>query len=127
MKITLKCEQPTYDIFTGKSGAIERTITHEFEMSELGDALENIELFLRGIGYSIKGQLDIVDEDDKQPSNELNYDFAELEKQWLKATPNTFGSQPNEPLDNPCKQCGLPKNVMAQHKCWDPRCPIHLN
>ena len=123
MKITLKCEQPHYDIFTGKSSGIERTITHEFEMSELGDALENIELFLRGIGYTINGQLDIVDENAKEPSSELQYDFGELEKHWAQATPNTFGSQPNEP-NNICGQCGLPETLMAQHKCWDPKCPI---
>lgn len=129
MKITLKCEQPHYDLFTGKSTGIERTIVHEFNMSDLGEGLEDLELFLRGIGFNFTGRLEIVDEDDKQPgqTEQPVYNFEELEKRWAQATSNAFGSQPNEPLDKKCKQCGLPENVMAQHKCWDPRCPIHLN
>lgn len=41
-------------------------ITHEFEGSCLKDMLENLESWLRGIGYHFDGHLDIVYQDEGQ-------------------------------------------------------------
>ena len=34
--------------------------THEFEVDYIGDVLENVELFLRGVGFNQNGTLDYV-------------------------------------------------------------------
>jgi hypothetical protein len=119
MKITLKCEQPSYDILSGREGPTERTVTHEFTVGTIDEALENYELFLRGLGYFFDGKLDIVEEEPVTMSGDqkMNYDFTQLEQHWNNTVKNTVQS-------DICKQCGLPENVMKQHQCWDPKCPI---
>ena len=37
--------------------------THEFEYDFIGDVLENIDLFLRGTGYSPTGTLDYIEDE----------------------------------------------------------------
>ena len=34
--------------------------THEFEVDHISDVLENVDLFLRGVGYNPTGQLDYI-------------------------------------------------------------------
>jgi hypothetical protein len=132
MKITLKCEQPNYDVFTGKEGSIERTVTHEFVAPSLGDALENYEMFLRGLGFHFDGQLDIVT-DDFVSENEVDYKSDEgpvssqvmnqMVDQLLKNA--NVQSLQSEGSENVCSRCGLSKTLMQQHVCWDNICPVH--
>jgi hypothetical protein len=119
MKITLKCEQPSYDILTGKEGPTERTVTHEFRAHSLDEAFENFEMFMRGIGFYFEGTLQLVNDEPVNVVNDqkMNYDFTQLEQHWNNTLKNTAQG------DN-CKQCGLPENVMKQHQCWDPKCPV---
>jgi hypothetical protein len=132
MKITLKCEQPNYDVFTGKEGPIERTVTHEFVAPSLSDALENYEMFLRGIGFHFDGQLDIVT-DDFVSENGVDYESDEgpvssqvmnqMVDQLLKNA--NVQSLQSEGSENICSRCGLSKTLMQQHVCWDNVCPVH--
>jgi hypothetical protein len=132
MKITLKCEQPNYDVFTGKEGSIERTVIHEFVAPSLSDALENYEMFLRGIGFHFDGQLDIVT-DDYVSEKEVDYESDEgpvssqainqMVDQLLKNA--NVQSLQSEDSENICSRCGLSKTLMQQHVCWDNICPVH--
>jgi len=132
MKITLKCEQPNYDVFTGKEGSIERTVIHEFVAPSLSDALENYEMFLRGIGFHFDGQLDIVT-DDYVSEKEVDYESDEgpvssqvmnqMVDQLLKNA--NVQSLQSEGSENVCSRCGLSKTLMQQHVCWDNICPVH--
>jgi hypothetical protein len=131
MKITLKCEQPNYDVFTGKEGSIERTVIHEFVAPSLSDALENYEMFLRGIGFHFDGQLDIVTDEvvedtieyqgvDEQKSSQV---MNQMVDQLLKNA--NVQSLQSEGSENICSRCGLSKTLMQQHVCWDNICPVH--
>ena len=132
MKITLKCEQPNYDVFTGKEGSIERTVIHEFVAPSLSDALENYEMFLRGIGFHFDGQLDIVT-DDYVSEEEVDYESDEgpvpsqVMNQMVDQLLKNANVQPlqSEGSENICSRCGLSKTLMQQHVCWDNICPVH--
>jgi hypothetical protein len=132
MKITLKCEQPNYDVFTGKEGSIERTVIHEFVAPSLSDALENYEMFLRGIGFHFDGQLDIVT-DDYVSEKEVDYESDEgpvpsqVMNQMVDQLLKNANVQPlqSEGSENICSRCGLSKTLMQQHVCWDNICPVH--
>jgi hypothetical protein len=131
MKITLKCEQPNYDVFTGKEGSIERTVTHEFVAPCLSDALENYEMFLRGIGFHFDGQLDIVTDEVVEDNNNYQSVDEQISSQVFE---QMVGSLVNNakvgPIDQSqsneqCSRCGLSKSLMQQHVCWDNICPVH--
>ena len=131
MKITLKCEQPTYDVFTGKEGSIERTVIHEFVAPSLADALENYEMFLRGIGFHFDGQLDIVTDEVVEDNNNYQSVDEQISSQVFE---QMVGSLVNNakvgPIDQTqdvenCSRCGLSKSLMQQHVCWDNICPVH--
>jgi hypothetical protein len=49
------------------AGDVESRTTHEFEVDYLPDALQNMELFLRGVGFVFDGNLDIVNDFEEPP------------------------------------------------------------
>jgi hypothetical protein len=131
MKIILKCEQPSYDVFTGKEGSIERTVTHEFTSGTLAEALENYELFLRGLGFHFDGRLDITTEEvvddnieyqgvDEQTSSQVMNQMVDSLLKNVKIKPINQAQD-----DEHCSRCGLSKSVMQNHICWDSVCPVH--
>jgi hypothetical protein len=127
MKITLKCEQPSYDVFTGKEGSIERTVTHEFVAPSLSDALENYEMFLRGIGFHFDGQLDIVTDEVVGDNTEYQGISTQVFNQMVGNLLNIAKVGPidqSQDVEN-CSRCGLSKTLMQQHVCWDNICPVH--
>jgi hypothetical protein len=127
MKITLKCEQPSYDVFTGKEGSIERTVTHEFVAPSLSDALENYEMFLRGIGFHFDGQLDIVTDEVVGDNTEYQGISTQVFNQMVGNLLNIAKVGPidqTQDVEN-CSRCGLSKTLMQQHVCWDNICPVH--
>jgi hypothetical protein len=127
MKITLKCEQPNYDVFTGKEGSIERTVTHEFVAPSLSDALENYEMFLRGIGFHFDGQLDIVTDEVVGDNTEYQDVSTQVFNQMVGNLLNIAKVGPidqTQDVEN-CSRCGLSKTLMQQHVCWDNICPVH--
>ena len=127
MKITLKCEQPSYDVFTGKEGSIERTLTHEFVAPSLSDALENYEMFLRGIGFHFDGQLDIVTDEVVGDNTEYQGISTQVFNQMVGNLLNIAKVGPidqSQDVEN-CSRCGLSKTLMQQHVCWDNICPVH--
>jgi hypothetical protein len=132
MKITLKCEQPSYDIFSGKEGPIERTVTHEFTSGSLGEALENFEMFLRGIGYTFDGQLNIVT--DEVVEDTIEYQGVDVDEQISSQVMNQMVDSllknvKIEPIEQTgtesCSKCGISKSVMQNLVCWDSVCPVH--
>jgi len=131
MKITLKCEQPNYDVFTGKEGSIERTVTHEFVAPSLGDALENYEMFLRGIGFHFDGQLDIVTDEFVEDNTEYQGVDEQISSQVMNQMVDSLLNSAKVSTidqaqdDEHCSRCGLSKSLMQQHVCWDNICPVH--
>jgi hypothetical protein len=61
-KFTLIAEHT--DLYTGD---VTSKTTHEFEVDYLPDALQNMELFLRGVGFVFDGNLDIVNDFEEPP------------------------------------------------------------
>lgn len=59
-KFTLIAEH--VDLYTGDSNG--HKITYEFEVDHISHVLENIDYFIRGVGYHPDGILDYVPEDE---------------------------------------------------------------
>jgi len=130
MKIVLKCEQPSYDAFTGKEGSIERTVTHEFISGSLAEALENYEMFLRGIGFSFDGQLDIVTDEVVEDNTNYQRDDGQISAQVFNQMVGKLLNESKvesikDPNEKQCSRCGLSKSVMENNMCWDSNCPLH--
>jgi len=90
-KFTLTCEhRPGY------------TVTHEFDDDFLPDVLDNIDLFIRGCGFIVDGQLDYVSDGDFRDS-ELrdNYEFPSMDV-WKSTEPEHsefyYDTQRNRPI-----------------------------
>lgn len=145
MKIILKCEQPAYDQLTGRELSIERTVTHEFVADTLSEALENYEMFLRGIGYHFTGQLELVEDVDQMTDAEYETDTddgqsvrvmnsmirALMENDSHSTTTPTADQMLSRVVpsmvkfskEEHCSVCGLSDIVMQNHNCWDDKCP----
>jgi hypothetical protein len=131
MKIILKCEQPSYDVFTGKEGPIERTVVHEFTSGTLAEALENYEMFLRGLGFHFDGQLDIVTDEVVEDTIEYQGVDEQISSQVMNQMVDSLLNNAKvstidqaQGVEN-CSRCGLSKSLMQQHVCWDNICPVH--
>ena len=59
-KFTLIAEH--VDLYTGKSNG--HKITYEFEVDHISAVLENLDLFIRGVGYNPEGTLDYIPDED---------------------------------------------------------------
>jgi hypothetical protein len=65
---------PKFTLIAEHEG-VDHKCTHEFSAEFLPDVLDNIELFLRGVGFCPTGVLEFVDEDYMVTTTELGDDI----------------------------------------------------
>ena len=109
--------------------------TIEFTADSLMTVLEQFEFFLKGSGFYFNGKLDIVNEDEwnedtdgveefKTPQSDSFSD--EQAKQRWNATIHSLMNPPRFRANaTTCEVCGLNKEMMATHHCYDDNCPVH--
>ena len=118
-RYTFTCEHFDYNNFTGDELGVGSKHTTEFRADDLTTMLENFEMFLRGAGFHFDGVLDVVkpEDDDEEPvvdSKVMEHIVADLLRQ-----------QEIQELHGKCEVCGIDKQLMAVHKCYDDNCPIY--
>ena len=109
--------------------------TIEFTADSLMTVLEQFEFFLKGSGFYFNGKLDIVNEDEWNEDNDGVEEFEtpqsdsfsdEQAKQRWNATIHSLMNPPRFRANAPtCEVCGLNKEMMATHHCYDDNCPVH--
>ena len=109
--------------------------TIEFTADSLMTVLEQFEFFLKGSGFYFNGKLDIVNEDEwnedtdgveefKTPQSDIFSD-EQAKKRW-DATIHSLMNPPRFRANaTTCEVCGLNKEMMATHHCYDDNCPVH--
>ena len=101
--------------------------TLEFEADALSDVLERFGDFLRGSGYHFDGYIDIVPHDEELIYEEEDdeYEIEQSKQRWA-ATVNSLMNPPKFRANSSgCEVCGLNKEMMKSHNCYDDNCPIH--
>ena len=109
--------------------------TIEFTADSLMTVLEQFEFFLKGSGGYFNGKLDIVNEDEWNEDNDGVEEFKtpqydifsdEQAKQRWNATIHSLMNPPRFRANaTTCEVCGLNKEMMATHHCYDDNCPVH--
>jgi len=109
--------------------------TIEFTADSLMTVLEQFEFFLKGSGFYFNGKLDIVNEDEWNEDNDGVEEFEtpqydifsdEQAKQRWNATIHSLMNPPRFRANaTTCEVCGLNKEMMATHHCYDDNCPVH--
>lgn len=109
--------------------------TIEFTADSLMTVLEQFEFFLKGSGFYFNGKLDIVNEDEWNEDNDGVEEFKtpqydifsdEQAKQRWNATVHSLMNPPKFRANaTTCEVCGLNKEMMATHHCYDDNCPVH--
>ena len=109
--------------------------TIEFTADSLMTVLEQFEFFLKGSGFYFNGKLDIVNEDEWNEDNDGVEEFEtpqydsfsdEQAKQRWNATIHSLMNPPKFRANaTTCEVCGLNKEMMATHHCYDDNCPVH--
>jgi len=109
--------------------------TIEFTADSLITVLEQFEFFLKGSGFYFNGKLDIVNEDEWNEDNDGVEEFKtpqydifsdEQAKQRWNATIHSLMNPPRFRANaTTCEVCGLNKEMMATHHCYDDNCPVH--
>jgi len=109
--------------------------TIEFTADSLITVLEQFEFFLKGSGFYFNGKLDIVNEDEWNEDNDGVEEFEtpqydsfsdEQAKQRWNATIHSLMNPPKFRANaTTCEVCGLNKEMMATHHCYDDNCPVH--
>jgi len=94
----------------------------EFRADTLTAVLEQFDMFLRGNGFRYDGVVDIVDNREDLENNE-GEDLALSKSRWA-AVIHSFTNPPKFRA-NSCEVCGLDKNMMKSHNCYDDNCPVH--
>ena len=125
-KYTFTCEYE--DIFTSKP---DGKITLEVTEDSLTNVVEAFERFLRGAGFVFDGHLDIVDDDlEFEPErfeveNEFSAELNDLPRSVTMPMPGTIGGATyNYNKGEKCHRrgCGLTRDQLGAHKCYDEHC-----
>lgn len=140
-KYTFICE------YTDLMGKLDgNKVTHEVSQESLMSVLESFEQFLRGVGFYFDGHLDIV-EDEIPTTDTTAYDEEHEWTQTLRSDgewpfapatpqaemyeakdvmqmPGTIGGATVVLPDTKCLRCGLTKEALGAHKCYDTNCGL---
>lgn len=110
--------------------------TVEFTADSLETILEQFQFFLRGAGYNFEGVLDFVVEEERdfdsinldlssygaaQPVEEFEIDTTVM----AHVAADLLRQMENKELEKErCSVCGLSAELMADHTCFDKKCPL---
>jgi hypothetical protein len=120
-KFTFVCQEESMPFVH----SIQSKRTVEFNAETLDDILNEFEMFLRGAGFHFEGHLDFVNEDDFIQFENEEDDLEESKQRW-NATVHSLMNPPKFRANaTTCEVCGLNKEMMATHHCYDDNCPIH--
>lgn len=83
------------------SGYTARKSTVEFKADDLTTLLSNFEDFLKGIGFQIDGMLDIVNDEEVEHDDKINFDDLDFSNNAWHNTDNMSSSWPfSSPIAN---------------------------
>jgi hypothetical protein len=120
-KFTFVCQEESMPFVH----SIQSKRTVEFNAETLDDILNEFEMFLRGAGFHFEGHLDFVNEDDFIQFENEEDDLEESKQRW-NATVHSLMNPPKFRANaTTCEVCGLNKEMMATHHCYDDNCPVH--
>jgi hypothetical protein len=120
-KFTFVCQEESMPFVH----SIQSKRTVEFNAETLDDILNEFEMFLRGAGFHFEGHLDFVNEDDFIQFENEEDDLEESKQRW-NATVHSLMNPPKfRAKATTCEVCGLNKEMMATHHCYDDNCPVH--
>lgn len=118
-KFTFVCQEESMPFVH----SIQSKRTVEFDAETLDDILNEFEMFLRGAGFHFEGRLDIVNEDDYTQPEEESETTQTGSWEW---TVHSLMNPPKFRADTVnCEVCGLNKERMKSHNCYDDNCPVH--
>ena len=122
-RYTFTCEHFDYNNFTGDELDVASKHTTEFRADDLTTMLENFEMFLRGAGFQFDGTIDVVNPDAE--FDDTDDESVADSKVMEHIVADLLRQQEIQELQGKCEVCGLDKQVMAVHKCFDNNCPIY--
>jgi hypothetical protein len=88
-------------------------ITHTFEADHLDDVILQFQAFLKGCQFVFDGDLQIVE----------GYDIMSCEKNALEESQEFPYTERRYRDEHICSVCGIEKNIMNHHQCFDRKCP----
>ena len=120
-KFTFVCQEESMPFVH----SIQSKKSVEFNAETLDDILNEFEMFLRGAGFHFEGHLDFVNEDDFIQFENEEDDLEESKQRW-NATVHSLMNPPKFRANaTTCEVCGLNKEMMTTHHCYDDNCPVH--
>jgi hypothetical protein len=120
-KFTFVCQEESMPFVH----SIQSKRTVEFNAETLDDILNEFEMFLRGAGFHFEGHLDFVNEDDFIQFENEEDDLEESNQRWASTVHSLMNPPRFRANATTCDVCGLNKEMMATHHCYDDNCPIH--
>ena len=107
------------------AGNVVTKRTFDFEAEDICDVITEFESFLKGCGYTFKGELVFHDYDD--PASWENQEEDEEENNGA-VMQHMVDSWPFPKAERKlCEICKLPEDVMITHQCWETDCPLKNN
>jgi len=122
---TFTCEHFNYNNFTGDEKDVSSKHTVEFRADDLTTILEQFEMFLRGSGFHFDGQLDIVKQDEFENEQEHDNSAWQATVHSLMNPPKFDAVAARIASATGCEVCGLNKEMMKRHNCYDDNCPVY--
>ena len=120
-KFTFVCQEESMPFVH----SIQSKKSVEFNAETLDDILNEFEMFLRGAGFHFEGHLDFVNEDDFIQFENEEDDLEESNQRWASTVHSLMNPPRFRANATTCDVCGLNKEMMATHHCYDDNCPIH--
>jgi hypothetical protein len=120
-KFTFVCQEESMPFVH----SIQSKRTVEFNAETLDDILNEFEMFLRGAGFHFEGHLDFVNEDDFIQFENEEDDLEESNQRWASTVHSLMNPPRFRANATTCDVCGLNKEMMATHHCYDDNCPVH--
>jgi hypothetical protein len=120
-KFTFVCQEESMPFVH----SIQSKRTVEFNAETLDDILNEFEMFLRGAGFHFEGHLDFVNEDDFIQFENEEDDLEESNQRWASTVHSLMNPPKFRVNATTCEVCGLNREMMARHHCYDDNCPIH--
>ncbi len=120
-KFTFVCQEESMPFVH----SIQSKKSVEFNAETLDDILNEFEMFLRGAGFHFEGHLDFVNEDDFIQFENEEDDLEESNQRWASTVHSLMNPPKFRANATTGEVCGLNKEMMATHHCYDDNCPVH--
>jgi hypothetical protein len=113
-KYTFICE----DEFNGSK------VTFESNPTSMEGLLQDFAQFMKGSGFVFDGYLDVIDPSMPESACTSEYDYGiEIDDELDYDHPEANFDYNEQKEDTKCSLCGISKEIMAHHQCFDKKCP----